>query len=217
MYSTFTSSGLIANPDLLELPKYWEVNGHLSLFLKLQEKQINLNKIDEIFRKHQPLCLEISKWSAARETMKKMRKDINPFVTIRPEVREVLSKERRKLINEKINQLRALEEIESNLLDKMKQLFGVGGMRKLVHDKKKNIQQWPCFTRIMHDLYRRFKSYYDLEPRCQSQRKEVIMKWEAKYSKELYKDIAILLEMYYPEYFKTFDWTKVKGRIKHAD
>jgi hypothetical protein len=214
MYSTFVSSSLIANPDLVKNPKYWEDRGHLSLFVKLQKKQIGLNKIDEIFRRHQPLCLEISEWTAARESMKKISKDINLFVTIRPEVREILSKERRKLINEKINQLRALEKIKSNLLDKMKQLYGTASRRKLVHDKKKDIGQWPCFTYIMNDIYHRFKSYYDLEPRCQipSQKNR-----HGKHSKELYKDIAILLEMYYPEYFKAFDWSNVKGRIKHPD
>ena len=218
MYSTFTSSGLIGNPDLLENKKFWKFQGHFSLLSKLQEKQIDLNRVDKIFREHQPLCLKISEWTAVSETMEKLRKECEAFETMKPEVREILLKENMELIDEKINHVRILGDIELKLLGEMEQLFGVKGRnnlpKKLVHDKKKDIRQWPCFTYIMNDIYHRFKSYYDLEPRCQipSQKNR-----HGKHSKELYKDIAILLEMYYPEYFKAFDWSNVKGRIKHPD
>ena len=213
MYSTFTSSGLIANPDLLELPKYWEVNGHLSLFLKLQEKQVDLNRVDKVFREQVVFCRKISEWTAARVSMEKIREDIKPFLGIRPEVKEILSKEQKKFIDGKIYRLKVLGEVESELSGEMKQLYGAAGMKNLVHDKKKDIRRWPCFTHIMTDLYYLLKLYYVFEPRRLSDRREAV----GKYSKELYKDIAILLEMYYPEYFKGFDWTKVKGRIKHPD
>lgn len=219
MYSKLIEEGLLANPDFVEnkeLTSYcllarWKDR---SLFLKLKERRIGLLNVDEIFRKHHATGIEISEWTAVKETMKEIKEDVKPFLPVTPEVRKMLAKEKIKLIDEKINRLRVLEEIESNLFNRMKKLFGSAGMRKLVHDSEKDIRQWPCFSGIMNDLYHLLKPVYKLEPRCQSPRKEKT--YQAKHSKELYTDIASLLKEYYPTYFKDIDQAHVKSRIKHS-
>lgn len=81
-------------------------------------------------------------------------------------------------------------------------------MSKLTRDRVK----WPVFTAIMFDLYKVLLQYFPAIPHHsgnQRDRREV-----ATYPQRLFEVIGLLLEEYYPAYFRDFSPNSVKSRIQ---
>jgi len=219
-YLTFYDSGLIANPHYLELSeKEWlayinklkkkKYNIKDSFWAKdwfalrdlLVEKGVDIYKVDEIIRSHHKKLDVILEWVAARDTLKKLARDLSC----------IKSKDEKMLPNKLVRPL--LKEKARELQDEVSKIIGSGGLRKLT---RKSVRGWPVFTWIINDLHEYLFPFFKT-PGYDIYRSGKNPKW-ATYSTELLQIIASLLQSYYPSYFSGFTANHVKPRIKnHAE
>jgi hypothetical protein len=146
--------GLTAVPGSFKKPECWS---DPSFPLKLKNKGINIEKIDDIFRMHYDDFLAVAGWIAHRDSMRKIRKE-KPSEG-GPEFRSYLTQEEIRVLDQIIGTtLSGLESAEVCLKERMIAICGsTKGLRTLT---RKKVRWWLLFTKIMTDLYFYLFSFY---------------------------------------------------------